>query len=115
MSAGLHFATQKQVKTKKMVIKSADIHFSAPTRVKTKKQRSSRPQAVVCIVIFQKFSLKNDMTCFTVYDAEMENIWLFFGVLGGQKFIGKKGGHFLQKEDVWLPYIKGKIKFRTQA
>ena len=38
---------------------------------------------------------------FTAHNAEKEDIWAFFGVLGGQIFFGQNGGHVLQKQDVW--------------
>ena len=51
MSADVHFSTQKQVKTKKKVIKSADAHFFCPNTSEDQK-KSSRPQAVVCAVAY---------------------------------------------------------------
>ena len=37
----------------------------------------------------------------SVQNAEKEDIWAFFNVLEGQIIFHQKGGHVLQKEDVW--------------
>ena len=37
----------------------------------------------------------------SVQNAEKENIWTFFNVLGGQNIFHQKGGQVLQKENVW--------------
>ena len=75
--------------------------FLPKNQVKTKK-RSSRSQAVDSTETFQNFSWKNDLARFhSLYNAEKEDIWPFFGVLGGQTFFGQKGGYVFQKEDVW--------------
>ena len=37
----------------------------------------------------------------SVQNAEKEDIWAFFNILGGQIIFHQKGEHVLQKEDVW--------------
>ena len=70
--------------------------FFPQNQVKTKKQR---PQTFDCSETLQSFSWKNDLACFhSSYNTKKEDIWPFFGVLGGQIFLVKK-------EDVcWRAY-----------
>ena len=37
----------------------------------------------------------------SIQNAEKEDIWAFVNVLRGQILFHQKGGHVLQKEDVW--------------
>ena len=93
-------------KAKKKVITSANVKFFTQNQVKSKK-RSSPPQAVVCPVLANMMMTVHLHSrsmighVFTVQNAKKEDIWAFFNILEGQCVFQLKGGHVLQKENVW--------------
>ena len=100
MSANVHFSAQK-TKTKKKVNTSAYVYFSAPKQVKTEKKGHHVPRPKFALKLSKIFRGRIILHVFTVHNAKKEDVWPFLGVLGGQIFFGQKGGHILQKEDVW--------------
>ena len=104
---------------------SADVQFSAPKKVKTRK-RSSRPQmsisssqkqvktkkkviafeAIICTKTFQNFRGRMISHVFTVHNAEKEDIWAFFGVLGGLILLVKREDIFFKRRTNGKPSCK---------
>ena len=77
---------------------------------KIKEDQKKRSSPKIEVLFFPKsgedqkiYALKGCVSghALSVQNATKEDIWAFFNVLGGQIIFHQKGGHILEKEDVW--------------